>query len=295
MLEKAQAEADHLVQVIEGLEPTCIGSTKYASQEGFFDNTSFVFSIHASEVTSTLLTKIDGGCLRLGNISIIHAGGIATGPGKHKYIADRKISDIYKPLLEGKDIRRYHITFKDRFILYEREKLYRARDERIFLADEKLITRRIGGGSNALVAAYDDQQYYTFNSTNTILSQADAQWSLKYVLGLLNSKLLNWYYIARYTNRSTLTVNVSKTFLKELPIPRIVFSNPTDKARHDRMVELVETMLKLHKDRQAAKTNHEKSFIKRQIDETDKQIDQLVYKLYGLTDEEIRIVEEATK
>ena len=294
VLEKAQAESDHLVQVIEGLEPTCIGPTKYVSQEGFFNNTSFVFSIHASELTSSLWTKIDGSCLHLGNISIIHAGGIATGPGKHRYIADRKISDIYKPLLEGKDVRRYHITFKERFILYEREKLYRARDERIFLADEKLVTRRIGGGNNALLVAYDNQQYYTFNSTNTILSQPDAQWSLKYILGLLNSRLLNWYYIARYTNRSTLTVNVSKTFLQELPVPRIVFSNPTDQARHDRMVELVDTMLKLHKNLQSVKTDHDKKLIQRQIDSTDKQIDRLVYDLYGLTDKEIRIVEEGT-
>jgi hypothetical protein len=61
------------------------------------------------------------------------------------------------------------------------------------------------------------------------------------------------------------------------------------------MVELVETMLKLHKNLQAAKTNHEKSLIQRQIDVTDKQIDQLVYELYDLTEEEIRIVEETTK
>jgi hypothetical protein len=65
--------------------------------------------------------------------------------------------------------------------------------------------------------------------------------------------------------------------------------------RHDRMIDLVETMLKLHKQLAAAKTSHEKSLIQRQIDATDKQIDQLVYELYSLTDEEIRIVEEATK
>ncbi len=54
-------------------------------------------------------------------------------------------------------------------------------------------------------------------------------------------------------------------------------------------------MLKLHKNLQAAKTNHEKSLIQRQIDATDKQIDQLVYELYDLTEEEIRIVEETTR
>ena len=44
-----------------------------------------------------------------------------------------------------------------------------------------------------------------------------------------------------------------------------------------------------------AKTDHEKSLIQRQIDATDKQIDQLVYELYSLTKEEIKIVEEATR
>jgi len=43
------------------------------------------------------------------------------------------------------------------------------------------------------------------------------------------------------------------------------------------------------------KTDHEKSLIQRQIEATDRQIDQLVFELYGLTNEEICIVEEATK
>ena len=57
------------------------------------------------------------------------------------------------------------------------------------------------------------------------------------------------------------------------------------------MVELVETMLKLHKDLPKAKTPHEQESLQCQIAATDEQIDQLVYELYGLTEEEIRIVE----
>jgi len=62
-------------------------------------------------------------------------------------------------------------------------------------------------------------------------------------------------------------------------------------ARHDKMIGLVETMLKLHKDLSKAKTPHEQESLQRQIAATDKQIDVLVYKLYGLTEEEVRIVE----
>ena len=51
-------------------------------------------------------------------------------------------------------------------------------------------------------------------------------------------------------------------------------------------------MLKLNKDNKSARTPQDKEFIQRQIDATDKQIDKLVYELYGLTEDEIKIVED---
>jgi len=58
--------------------------------------------------------------------------------------------------------------------------------------------------------------------------------------------------------------------------------------------DLVQQMLDLYKQLSAAKTPHEKTTLQRQIDATDRQIDQLVYELYALTDGEIRMVEEPT-
>ena len=57
------------------------------------------------------------------------------------------------------------------------------------------------------------------------------------------------------------------------------------------MVSLVTSMLSLHKKLPLARTDHEKTFLQREIDDTDRRIDELVYKLYGLTEEEIKIVE----
>ena len=57
------------------------------------------------------------------------------------------------------------------------------------------------------------------------------------------------------------------------------------------MVSLVDRMLALHKQLHEAKTSQDKTVIQREIDMTDRQIDNLVYELYGLTDEEIQIVE----
>jgi hypothetical protein len=75
----------------------------------------------------------------------------------------------------------------------------------------------------------------------------------------------------------------------------IDFSDPKDKAHHDRIVELVDHIISLHAQLSEATVDHEKTALRRQIDAVDRQIDLLVYELYGLTDEDIAIVEGASK
>jgi hypothetical protein len=79
--------------------------------------------------------------------------------------------------------------------------------------------------------------------------------------------------------------------LQRIPIGFAGGAATTDKFDHESIVKMVGSMLNLHKELTAAKTDQEKIVIRRQIDATDKQIDARVYELYGLTEEEIRIVE----
>ena len=113
--------------------------------------------------------------------------------------------------------------------------------------------------------------------------------SPNYVLGLLNSKLLFW----RLRSISNIFrggwITCTKQYVETLPIRTINFSDPAEKATHDKLVSLVERMLALH--RRFARTPQEKEMIQREIESTDGQIDRLVYELYGLTEEEIKIVE----
>jgi hypothetical protein len=73
------------------------------------------------------------------------------------------------------------------------------------------------------------------------------------------------------------------------------FSDPADLARHDRMVALVTQMLDLNRKLQDARLEQERSMLSRQIEATDGAIDKLVYELYGLTAEEITVVEGNAK
>ncbi len=113
------------------------------------------------------------------------------------------------------------------------------------------------------------------------------------MLGLLNSKLITFYY-------SKVAAKIRGGYLRfftqdiaKLPIYTIDFDNPDDKTRHDRMVALVTEMLELHKHLSQAKTDQERRIITQEIESTDRQIDSLVYGLYGLTADEIAVVEES--
>lgn len=120
----------------------------------------------------------------------------------------------------------------------------------------------------------------------------------RYLLGILNSRLF-WFAISNISipfgvRAGKYRYRLIYQYMEKVPIRPIDFSAPTDKARHDRMVLLVEQMLFLHKQLTAAKTPQDQTILQRQLDATDRQIDQLVYELYDLTPEEIRIVEETT-
>jgi hypothetical protein len=88
-------------------------------------------------------------------------------------------------------------------------------------------------------------------------------------------------------------MSANKQFLSQLPIHLINFSNDKEKKVHQRIVELVDCMLKLHKDLQQEKSDRERTSLQRQIEATDAEIDDFVYQLYGITEEERKIVEES--
>lgn len=124
-----------------------------------------------------------------------------------------------------------------------------------------------------------------------ITLKSDEQMAYEYFLGLLNSNLLDAFLKSFSTPFSGGYFAYNRQYIEQLPIRVINFSNSTDKARHDRMVNLVEQMLSLHKQSAKAKTPDEKIRIQRQIDSTNNQIDRLVYELYGLTGGDIKIID----
>jgi len=145
--------------------------------------------------------------------------------------------------------------------------------------------------------ALDEDGQYAFTSGYGITMANRVRESDMYVLGLLNSTVLDHLWRAGSTTMRGGFFRYFTQYMEALPIRTIDFADPTDVARHDRMVALVERMLALHRELAAAEAGAPArvTLLQRQIAATDAEIDALVYELYGLTDEEIRIVEEGTK
>ena len=112
-----------------------------------------------------------------------------------------------------------------------------------------------------------------------------------YVLGLLNSQLLFWK-LARESNvfRGG-WITCTKQYFGELPIRVIDFSDKADRARHDHVVDLVTQLLKGKEQLRRARTDHDHNYYENRCATLDRQIDSVVYELYGLSDEEIKIVQ----
>jgi hypothetical protein len=144
-----------------------------------------------------------------------------------------------------------------------------------------------------IVLAPDDQ--HTFVTDGLYLFGFRRADDADYVLGILNSPLFVFLYRLLAIETGRVLAQVKPTVLAQLPIRKIDMSDRVERNRHDRIVSLVEQMLELHKQLAAAKTGHEQTALQRQIDATDAQIDKLVYELYGLTSDEIKIVEGTTK
>lgn len=138
-----------------------------------------------------------------------------------------------------------------------------------------------------------DKMGFFSNDKTFIIPQNDL-----YLLGVLNSSLA-WAFLKRICSilgdaDKGGRLELRAIYLKQLPIRPINFDDPADVARHDRMVGLVDQMLDLNRKLAESRIPQTKEVLKRQIESTDRQIDQLVYELYDLTEEEIGIVESQT-
>jgi len=154
------------------------------------------------------------------------------------------------------------------------------------------VTRVIIGGncvhgisSEVTAFAIDENGYYG-NDNNQLIISSD-----HYLLGILNSRLMRFILQHVCDKVQGGFYRLKIIYIEQLPIRTIDFNNPPEKTVHDKLVSLVDRMLDLHKKKAALPLSAEREKIEREIAVTDEKIDEIVFGLYGITDEERKIIE----
>jgi Alw26I/Eco31I/Esp3I family type II restriction m6 adenine DNA methyltransferase len=206
----------------------------------------------------------------------------------NNYITDNE-NDMR--LLKGVELGRYVIRDKlsqGHREFFNEEDFLKNESKREIVNYKRISTQRITGVDERLriVATLIEPITYFADSTNSVSINYPTKYKLEYLLGLLNSYLFQWRFKITSTNN-----NVGTNELKSMPFRTIDFDDPTDQARHDRLAAMVENMLVWNRQLAATRTPQEQAVLERQIAATDREIDQLVYELYELTEAEIMLVE----
>jgi hypothetical protein len=118
---------------------------------------------------------------------------------------------------------------------------------------------------------------------------------INYILGILNSQLISYYVIKHSPVFQGGYHKFSSNYLKPIPIVRIDQTKSKNKQMHDRICELVERQLSFSArlGKIGDRLTDERQKIEEEIRKTDVEIDDLVFRIYGLTENEQRIVKNS--
>lgn len=198
--------------------------------------------------------------------------GIALKGDKSLSLKETKENENCFKLLDGRNINKYSIKWDGVYLDYDLDKIHSCKRKDIFESSEKLMFRRV---SSSLIFTYDNEQFYALN-TLVIINKNDNKVGpdLKFILGLMNSKLMNYVYSNKFKSTKTVFSEIQARSVKELPIPKV--SNEFEKE----IVALSDKIISLKKSN-------------KETTDLENLIDQLVYQLYELTEEEIAIIENS--
>ncbi len=239
-----------------------------------------IFPVNLTQKSKPIIDKlISNNFDTLEKILEIQQGIIYSGLPKDKVFSNTQVNKTYKKILDGRDVLKWRINWEEkqenRYIHYS-DRLHRPREERIFLAKEKILLPR---KATRILAAYDNKQYYALNTAYLCLPKSK-KYNLKYVLACLNSKLINYFYSSLFFGWQ---ITIPALNLMPIPVQNTSGQKP--------FIDLVDKILAVTKDDDYLENPAKQAKVR----EYEKQIDQLVYKLYGLTEEEIKIIENEEK
>lgn len=272
-------------------------------------NINYFFGYFEKFLESDLNKKISLNSSPLANFATCYSGYNAYEKGKglslegteqtketikiRPYHSDKKLNEQWKTEIVGRDITRYCLKFTGmRWIKYGTW-LAAPRDPEIFTGDRILVHERISIIDGRIESTVCSNEVFHGRDILAIKPNNDSS-NIYYLLGILNSKLFNWYYLVNFSTQSDeafpklLIANLNSS-----PIKNITGDSSREKSLNQELISLVKRILELNQKKLEVTSERESITIDKLINNIDKQIDEVIYILYNLTKSEVDIVENS--
>ena len=254
-------------------------------QREFLEHPSSAFEYFEDAASQKLINKLGNmNFFRPLNLLCQSTSGYG---GKSNLITEERQTKRQIPTLKGDSIGRYEQR-KAYWFEFKKENITgRTTDITKLGAKPKILMRKTG---DQIIATFDDSGVYPEQSLYFLYS-FQPELNPKFILGILNSRLMSFYYRARALTNKKSIAQVKKVDLDILPFPPVDSSANEGRAIHDRMVRLVDQVLETKHHLTVVLTDHDKTYYQSKCDSLERQIDLLVYRLYKITDKDIEQIE----
>ncbi len=247
----------------------------------FNNNKNLNFTVTIDEKRQRIIEKIQRDSIPLSDLFETISGikEYQVGKGKPAQTKDQvinkvfnsnsKIDNTYLPELRGKNLGKYSYNWSNEYISYG-PWIAEPRIASFFYGD-KLLIRQIPS-TKSLIVSFVNEPFVIDQTAYIAKCKQGFTIDLYFYLGILNSKLLYWYFVNINNEFDKLFPKIKVKEFNRLPIPKIA----TDSIISSTVKSIIQS---------------KKIDLNMDTTDLETQIDQLVYQLYGLTNEEIKIVE----
>lgn len=209
------------------------------------------------------------------------------------YHSDTKLNEQWKTEIVGRDITRFSLKFSGmRWIKYG-PWLAAPRDPEVFNGERILLHERISINDGRIESSICSNEVFHGRDIIALKPKSDSI-SIYYLLSILNSKLFNWYYLVNFSSKSNEAFpKILIANLENSPIKRINEENTREKNLYQELISLTKRIIELNQKKLEVPSDREKITFEKLIINIDKQIDEVIYKLYDLTRDEINTIENS--
>lgn len=263
-----------------------LSNFKYVNEisKTFFKKNDLILT-GLDSVKFSLVAKIKSGSINLGKISKMQRG-ITINSSQYSYSLEKKNSANYIRVLGGTNVEKYLVKDgnkrkPNRFI----EKSNYCKIKKDIFDKKRIINQRVASSIPKIIATIENKLPTDDTINNIILT--DDSFSYEDILGILNSDLVTFYLRYAIINNSTLTVDLDRPYLTKIPV-----KNPK-KSISKIVIAIIKKKKFLNNYDSEESSEHIIARISNEIKQDIDTINKMVFELYGLSNEEIRIIKES--